>query len=172
MTRPTAPTLAVGDQAPDFELMSTSGKQVRLSALRGVPVVLYFYPEDHTPGCTLEAKGFRNYFDGISLHKAAVVGVSHDNYENHCSFRDKHALPFELLSDEDGAVHDLYGAWQRTVLGNVKVRRCTFLLAPDGTVAKVYPKVNPLGHPRQVVSDLEELVRRWAKRPAPTSPPA
>lgn len=162
--RPTEPQVKEGDAAPDFELLSTSGKQVRLSGLRGAPVVLYFYPEDHTPGCTLEAKGFRNYFDGISLHKAAILGVSQDNHENHCGFRDKHALPFELLSDEDGDVHDLYGAWQRTLLGKTRVRRCTFLLDPDGRVAKVYPKVNPLGHPRQVVADLEDLVRRWKER--------
>lgn len=159
--KPTAPTVDVGDEAPDFTLPSTQGDDIRLSDYRGEPVVLYFYPEDHTPGCTLEARGFRNYFDGISLHKAVVLGVSHDNFENHCSFRDKNALPFELLSDEDGAVHDLYGAWQKNLLGQIKVRRCTFVIDPEGKIAKVYPKVNPLGHPRQVVADLEGLVRRW-----------
>ena len=122
-----------------------------------------------TPGCTIAAKGFRNYFEGISLHKAAILGVSRDNHENHCGFRDAHALPFELLSDEDGGVHDLYGAWQKGLLGGVKVRRCTFLLDPEGRVAKVYRKVNPLGHPRQVVADLEDLVRQWAERPAPST---
>ncbi|MGB0653133.1 MAG: peroxiredoxin [Thermoplasmatota archaeon] len=149
----------VGDAAPDFSLQCTEGHHVRLSDFAGAPVVLYFYPEDHTLGCTMEARRFRDYFEAVSLHKAVILGVSRDNHENHCSFRDKNQLPFELLSDEDGAVHDLYGAWKKPLFGSgKKMRRCTYLIAPDGTVAKFYPRVNPAAHPAEVVQDLEAFV--------------
>lgn len=151
------PVLKEGVEAPDFTLPSTGGRPRSLSSLKGVPVVLYFYPQDHTPGCTIQAQRFRDYFEAISIHEAAILGVSRDTLDNHCSFRDAHALPFELLSDEDASVHDLYGAWTRGLLGGKKVRRCTYLIGPDGHIAKTYPKVNVLGHARSVVNDLEDI---------------
>ncbi len=160
--RPTEPTVGAGDLAPDFTATDADGAAFQLASLREQWVVLYFYPEDHTIGCTLEAKAFRDYFEAISLHEAAIVGVSQDNAGNHCSFRDKHALPFKLLCDEDGAVHDLYGAWRKPLLRSSAVpRRCTFILDPAGRVAKVYPRVNPVGHAQQVVRDLAHLVRDY-----------
>ncbi len=157
--RATTPLVREGELAPDFSLPNADGRVVSLSDLRGQWVVLYFSPEDHTIGCTLEAKRFRTYFEAIALHRAAIVGVSRDNAGNHCKFRDKHALPFELLSDEQNEVHDLYGAWRAPLLrrGVVEPRRCTFIIDPDGRVAKVYPRVNPLSHAQQVVIDLEAL---------------
>lgn len=148
--------IPVGDEAPAFTLPSTSGRDVALSDHLGAPVVLYFYPEDHTVGCTIEARRFRDVFESISLHRATILGVSRDNIDNHCAFRDEHQLPFELLSDESGNVHDLYGAWRRTLSGRA-MRRCTYLIGPDGRVAKRYPRVNVMGHARTVVSDLERL---------------
>lgn len=157
--RPDQPIVAVGHEAPDFTLRNADGEPCTLTRLRGGWVVLYFYPEDHTLGCTIEARRFRAYFESISLQQAAIVGVSRDNAGNHCSFRDRHALPFELLSDEDNVVHDLYGAWRRPLLRRdaVEARRCTFLIDPDGIVCKVYAKVNPMSHAAQVVHDLREL---------------
>ncbi len=150
-----------GDLAPEFGLDNADGKPVALSDLRGQWVVLYFYPEDHTLGCTIEAKRFRTYFESIALHRAAIVGVSRDNAGNHCSFRDKHDLPFELLSDLHNDAHDLYGAWKVPALRRrvLEARRCTFIIDPSGRVAKVYGRVNPLSHAQQVVADLERLVR-------------
>lgn len=153
--------VAPGDVAPDFTLPDADGRPLRLTDLHGQWVVLYFYPEDGTPGCTIEAKRFRAYFESISLQKAAVIGVSRDSVASHCAFRDKCRLPFELLADADGAVHDLYGAWRHPLLRRkvLQTRRCTFLIDPEGRVAKVYPKVNVLGHAQEVVADLERLAR-------------
>lgn len=161
--RPSAPTVDAGDPAPWFAAKDADGSDFDIADLRGQWVVLYFYPEDHTIGCTMEAKAFRDYFEAISLHEAAIVGVSRDNAGNHCSFRDKHALPFKLLCDEAGAVLDLYGAWKKAFLrpGRLAPRRCTFIIDPDGNVAKVYPTVNPVGHAQQVVRDLPGLVRLY-----------
>ncbi len=158
--RPAEICVAEGDLAPEFGLPNADGRPVALSDLRGQWVVLYFYPEDHTVGCTLEAKRFRTYFESIAIHRAAIVGVSRDNPGNHCSFRDKHDLPFELLSDEENEAHDLYGAWRAPLLrrGVLEARRCTFLIDPRGRIAKIYPRVNPLSHAQQVVIDLEKLV--------------
>ncbi len=147
--------LQEGIDAPDFTLPTTKGGDLTLSSLQGSPVVLYFYPEDHTPGCTIEAQRFRDYFEAISMHDAAILGVSRDNIENHCSFRDKYKLPFALLSDEQAEVHDLYDAWLKDWRGRKSVHRCTYLIGPKGRIAKAYGKVNVQTHARQVVRDLE-----------------
>ncbi len=161
--RASGPTVQVGDEAPWFAAKDADGSDFDIAHLRGQWVVLYFYPEDHTIGCTMEAKAFRDYFEAISLHEAAIVGISRDNAGNHCAFRDKHALPFKLLCDEGGAVHDLYGAWRKPLLRRDRVgpRRCTFIIDPSGRVAQVYPKVNPIGHAQQVVRALPALVRAY-----------
>src|SRR5687768_6007260 len=128
--------LRAGDAAPDFVLKDGEGKDMRLSSLGGRPIVLYFYPKDGTAGCTLEAKGFRDHYPEFQAFGAAVVGVSLDEPESHRGFSSKCDLPYPLLSDPEGRVHELYEAWQkwRTALvgrSHLAVRRCTFLIDED-----------------------------------------
>ncbi len=151
--------LREGDAAPDFVLKDADGKDVRLSSFFGRSVVLYFYPRDRTAGCTIQAKSFRDEFDALAGHGALVVGVSLDSSESHCDFRDRHGLQFPLLADPDGRVHDLYDAWWTTLLGRnaMGVRRCTFVIDGSGIVRRVYKHVNPIGHAKQVLKDLEVL---------------
>src|ERR671918_2681945 len=105
-----------GKQAPDFELTSDSGERVRLSALRGQPVVLYFYPKDDTPGCTAQACGIRDAWAEFERSGAVVLGVSPDSPKKHANFREKYGLPFTLLADEDHSVSEKYGVWCRRAL--------------------------------------------------------
>lgn len=160
--------LREGDAAPDFVLKDSQGTDVRLSSLSGRPIVLYFYPADNTPGCTIEAKRFRDRFEEIASHGATVVGLSMDDPESHCRFQEKHGLPFHLLSDPDGRVHDLYDAWRTTIFGRspLAVRRCTYIIDPDGIIRRVHKNVNVLTHAQQVLRDLERLKaqKAWPKR--------
>ena len=162
--------LKPGDAAPDFVLHDADGKDVRLSTFSGRLIVLFFYPRDHTPGCTIQVKRFRDAFDGIQQHGAVLVGVSLDSSEDHAAFRDHCNLPFILLSDRDGYVHDLYEAWRTSMLGKVAlaVRRCTYLIDEDGIIRKAYSRVNVWTHARSVVADLERLraQRQWGKKDA------
>lgn len=151
--------LRPGDAAPDFALKGADGGDVRLSSFAGRPVVLYFYPKDHTAGCTIEAKGFRDHHAELQAANAVVLGVSLDSAARHCSFRDRHNLPFGLLSDPDGRVHDLYSAWLTTIFGkrHFAVRRCTFVIDGSGIIRRVYKHVNPIGHAKEVVQDVAAL---------------
>lgn len=137
-----------GDLAPDFTLESDDRGAVTLSALRGRKVVLYFYPKDDTPGCTIQACDFRDSlprFDGVD---AVVLGVSPDSVESHGTFREKYGLNFSLLADVDHSVCDAFGVWKRGVYGlPVKsVERSTFLIDEDGVVTEVWRKVQAKGH--------------------------
>jgi thioredoxin-dependent peroxiredoxin len=149
-----------GDQAPDFELQSDSGEQVRLSDLRGKPVVLYFYPKDDTPGCTTQACGIRDAYDEFERAGAVVLGVSPDSVERHVRFRAKYDLPFTLLADPEHEVAERYGVWGekhymgRTYMG---VNRSTFVIDPDGTVVKVMLDVKPATHADDVLATLAAL---------------
>ncbi len=153
-----AKELAVGDRAPDFELPSTSGRSVRLSALRGKKVVLYFYPKDDTPGCTAEACAFRDNLPKFKGAEAVILGVSKDSLESHAKFIDKYSLNFTLLSDEDGVAHGLYGTWKektnygRTYMGT---ERSTFVIGEDGRIKKIFRKVRVDGHDAEVLAALE-----------------
>jgi peroxiredoxin Q/BCP len=162
--------ILVGDAAPDFVLRNGDGKDVRLSNFSGQSIVLYFYPKDHTPGCTVQAKRFRDVYEEIASHGAVVVGVSLDDSDSHCKFQAEYHLPFHLLSDVDGRVHDLYAAWRTTLLGKnaLGVRRCTYLIDGDGIIRKTYHRVNVLTHAKQVVQDLGHLTaqRQWGKKDA------
>lgn len=151
--------LKEGDAAPDFVLKDADGQDVRLSSLLGRPVVVYFYPKDNTVGCTIEAKGFRDNMQDIEAHGAVVLGISMDSIAKHCGFRDKHQIPYLLLSDPDGRVHDLYDAWLTTLFGKTHfaVRRCTYVIDAQGIIRKVYRHVNPLGHAKDISKDLELL---------------
>ena len=148
-----------GSPAPDFELTSDSGETVKLSSLRGKPVVLYFYPKDDTPGCTTQACGIRDAYGEFERAGAVVLGVSPDDEKSHVKFRKKHQLPFTLLADTEHEVAERYGVWGekkfmgRTYLG---VKRWTFVIAEDGTVKKVFPDVKPAEHADNVLSALRD----------------
>jgi peroxiredoxin Q/BCP len=134
-----------GMLAPDFSLPSDEGENVSLIGLRGKRVVLYFYPRDDTPGCTIQACDFRNAMPRFEGVDAVVLGVSPDSEESHRRFREKFALTFPLLADEDHAVAEAYGAWGETPWG-VGIQRSTFLIDADGVVSEVWRNVNPEGH--------------------------
>jgi peroxiredoxin Q/BCP len=146
-----------GKPAPDFELQTDGGETVRLSSLRGKPVVLYFYPKDDTPGCTAQACGIRDAYDEFERAGAVVLGISPDDERSHAKFKQKYDLPFTLLADTDHAVADEYGVWGeksymgRTYLG---VKRSTFIVDAAGTVAKVMHDVKPSTHAADVLAAL------------------
>jgi peroxiredoxin Q/BCP len=149
-----------GATAPDFTLKADDGKEVRLSALRGKPVVVYFYPKDDTPGCTKEACAFRDRSSEITAKGAVILGVSPDDVASHGKFRDKYTLNFPLLADTDHKVADTYGAWREKNLYGKKsmgIQRSTFLIDPAGKVRKVWKKVSVDGHDEQVLAALAGL---------------
>lgn len=147
-----------GTEAPDFALKDENGQTVRLSDLRGAPVVLYFYPKDDTPGCTKEACGFRDDYSAYEEAAVRILGVSPDSPESHKKFKQKYGLPFALLADEEHTVLEAYGAWGekknygRTYQG---VLRTTFVIGKDGKVIKVFKNVKPAGHSEEVLGALE-----------------
>jgi peroxiredoxin Q/BCP len=146
-----------GQPAPDFTLASDSGEPVALSSLRGKPVVLYFYPKDDTPGCTAQACGIRDAWGAFEEAGAVVLGVSPDGEASHVKFKEKYDLPFTLLADTDHAVADAYGVWgEKSYAGKtyMGVDRTTFVIGPDGNVAKVFEKVKPAEHTDQVLEAL------------------
>jgi peroxiredoxin Q/BCP len=135
-----------GTEAPDFELASDDGGSVRLSDLRGKSVVLYFYPKDDTPGCTLQASNFRDVYGELQAKGAVVLGVSRDSESSHRRFKEKYGLPFTLLSDPEAETADRYGVWrERTMNGKtfMGIHRSTFVIAPDGTVTKALYGTKP-----------------------------
>lgn len=149
-----------GQRAPAFTLSDDTGAKVRLSDLKGQPVVLYFYPRDDTPDCTREACAFRDQQAPLKKLGAIVLGVSADSIESHTSFRDKYQLNFPLLSDADHSVAEKYGAWREKNLYGKKsmgIQRSTFLIDASGKVAKVWKKVNVDGHDEQVLDALKAL---------------
>jgi len=153
------PLPAPGDPAPDFELMTDAGTKFRLSKHRGQPVVLYFYPEDDTAGCTTEACQFRDLDGEIRDRSADVWGISPDDAASHRRFREKFGLPFTLLSDVDHKTSEAYGAWGPKVnygRETIGLTRSTYLIDPDGRVARAWPKVKADGHAAQVLEALEE----------------
>lgn len=148
--------LMVGDAAPDFELIDQYQKTHKLADYSGKWVVLYFYPKDDTPGCTTEACSFRD--DIFKLHElgAEVLGVSLDSAESHAKFAEKHGLPFSLLSDAEAEVAKSYGSL--TSMGPLKfAKRYTFIIDPEGKLAKIYRDVKPKKHTGEVIADLQQL---------------
>ena len=149
-----------GAKAPDFSLPADSGSRVRLSDLRGKPVVLYFYPRDDTPGCTKEACAFRDRRDDLSRAGATVLGVSTDDVASHEKFRDKHGLNFALLADVGHEVAEKYGAWREKVRfgkSALGIQRSTFLIDSEGVVRKVWKNVQVEGHDQKVLDALTAL---------------
>ena len=148
----------VGERAPDFILEADDGREVSLSGYKGKKVILYFYPKDGTPGCTTEAKEFRDTVKEFEKENAVILGVSKDSVKSHQRFKQKHALPFTLLSDPKGRVLDLYGVWKKKSLYGrsfMGTERTTFLINEDGVVEKVYRKVKAKGHPQTCLLDLK-----------------
>ncbi|WP_116130861.1 thioredoxin-dependent thiol peroxidase [Tropicimonas sp. IMCC34043] len=149
-----------GTPAPDFTLPRDGGGEVTLSALRPKAVVLYFYPRDDTPGCTVEAIAFTGQLAAFEAAGAVVLGVSKDSVSKHDKFRDKHGLQVTLLSDEDGGVCEAYGVWvEKNMYGKTSmgIQRATFLIDGTGTVAKVWPKVKVEGHAEEVLSAIKDI---------------
>ena len=155
--------MEAGSPAPDFELPDQDGNPVKLSALRGRPVVVYFYPKADTPGCTTQACGVRDRRADYAAAGAVVLGISPDPVAKVKKFHDKYDLGFRLLADEGHAVADAYGVWvQKSMYGKTYFgnERTTFVIDPDGGVARVLRKVKPGEHDALVLAALEDLTAR------------
>ncbi len=154
--------LKVGDRAPDFELVANNGRMVSLGDYhRQKNIVLYFYPKDDTPGCTVEACGFRDAMPAIHKADAVILGVSPDNLSSHQKFVGKFSLPFLLLSDEDKKICKAYGVWvEKNMYGKkyMGVLRTTFIIDKQGKIAKIFEKVKPQGHEEEALESLQSLL--------------
>jgi peroxiredoxin Q/BCP len=145
-----------GQQAPDFQLPSQDGSQLRLKDFRGKWVVLYFYPKDNTPGCTIEAHNFQRDLPKYEHADAVIVGVSVDSTDSHKGFCAKQGLTFKLLSDTEKKVVEEYGS-ERNMMGMKIAARNTFLINPEGKIVKVWTGVDPNKHSAEVLAALSEL---------------
>jgi len=152
--------LKVGDPAPDFTARTGTGEAVSLRSLRGKQVVLYFYPKDDTPGCTIEACGFRDATNSLEQAGAVVLGVSRDGQASHQSFSQKFNLPFRLLCDEDGTIERAYGAYWPIlsclpIIGRlIGSKRKTFVIDATGNLKAIFPSVNVRSHVQEVLAAL------------------
>ena len=144
--------LQQGAVAPEFTLQDHTGTMRSLSEFKGSYVVLYFYPKDDTPGCTKEACMIRDVYNDFETEGIVVLGVSKDSPESHVKFKEKYQLPFILLSDMDKSVIDTYGA--DGILFN---KRITYVIDPNGIIAKIYPNVDPAGHAMELLNDIKNL---------------
>lgn len=152
--------LVEGKKAPAFSLESSEGGKLALKDLRGKWAIVYFYPRDATPGCTVEAQAFRDAEKKLKALDAVVVGVSKDTVASHCKFRDKHELNFALLSDPGGKMIEAYGAWgEKSLYGkkSMGILRSTVVIDPEGVVRKLFPKVKVAGHVDAVIDALRSL---------------
>ncbi len=152
--------LAIGDQAPDFELPCDGSTILKLSTLRGKPVVLFFYPKDDTSGCTAEAIAFSQLLERFRTAGARVLGMSPDSIKRHDKFKAKHELTVELVSDEEKTALNAYGVWvEKSMYGRkyMGVERSTFLISADGSIAEIWRKVKVPGHAETVLQAVESL---------------
>ena len=162
-----AATPGVGQAAPAFKLQDQAGKWHSLADYKGKWVALYFYPKDDTPGCTTQACSFRDNVFAFNKEGAVILGISVDDVESHKAFAEKHGLPFTILADPDKAVTKRYGVL-KTYMGVMEMaRRDTFIIDPQGRIAKHYESVNPEGHSAVVLADIKALK---AGKPAATAP--
>jgi peroxiredoxin Q/BCP len=143
-----AQPLAPGAPAPAVSFALSSGEKLSLESLRGKPVVVYFYPKDDTPGCTVEAQEIRDLYDQLKQSGAAVIGVSTDPSDSHRAFAEKHALPFLLASDESGALAKAFGV----PLKNGRATRVSFVIGADGRIKRTFPQVTPKGHAAELLA--------------------
>ena len=146
------PILNQGEPAPSFTLKTDDGRDVSLEALQDLPIVLFFYPKDDTPGCTIECKEFRDARPAFEA-RAHVFGISPDDAASHQAFRDKYALNFPLLSDPGHRVADQFGVWALKKSGTEGIHRTTFVIR-DGKIARVFKDVKPEGHAAEVLAAL------------------
>lgn len=147
--------IAEGILAPDFTLPTDTGDTLTLSSLRGQWVVLFAYPKDDTSGCTVEACEFRDALPRFDASKAVILGISPDSVKSHVKFKEKFELPYTLLSDEEKTVLQAYDVWKEKSMYGRKymgVERTTFLIDPEGLIAKVFAKVTPAGHADEVMA--------------------
>lgn len=152
--------LQLGSPAPDFTLPDADMEMVKLSKLKGKTVVLYFYPKDDTPGCTVQAIEFSDLEEEFNAVNALVLGVSRDDCISHAGFRDKHGLAVDLLSDEDGKVCEKYGVWQEKEKDGIKkmgIVRSTFIIDKDGVLRHAQYGVSPKGHASEILNMIKEL---------------
>mgnify|MGYP003700579037 CR=1 FL=1 len=153
-------SLQIGDKAPAFTMPTDGGGEVSLAALKGRPVVLYFYPRDDTPGCTTEACGFRDAMPDFSKVNASIIGVSKDTVAKHDKFKAKYELPFTLGADETGAVTEAYGVWvEKSMYGrkSMGIERSTFLIDGAGVIRGIWRKVKVKGHVDEVLAAVKAL---------------
>lgn len=153
-------SLKMGDEAPEFSLRADGGVRVVLSKLKSKNVVLYFYPKDDTPECTIESKDFSDLMAEFANLNTAIVGVSCDTPQSHEEFKEKYCLPFTLASDEDGKVCKAYGVWGETNMYGDKylgIERTTFLIDKQGKIARIWPRVKVDGHAKEVLDAVKVL---------------
>jgi peroxiredoxin Q/BCP len=150
---PASTLLAVGTEVPDVSAVAQDGKPVKLRALKGKPLIVYFYPKDDTTGCTIEAKGIRDQYKELKS-RAVVFGVSSDTIDSHKAFADKYSLPFKLLDDSSHALATAFGV---PVSSSGYAKRVTFVIDKAGKVSKVFPNVNPDGHAAELLEALKAL---------------
>jgi peroxiredoxin Q/BCP len=143
--------------APAFTLPDENNTPHSLKDYRGKWIVLYFYPKDDSPGCTVEACSLRDARDDLAELGAEIVGISKDDASSHDKFKSKHLLNFTLLTDKSGEVLEAFGAWGKKQFGREGILRKTFIINPDGQVVKVFGRVTPLGHGKQVLEELKRL---------------
>jgi peroxiredoxin Q/BCP len=146
--------LQIHSQAPDFELQDEKGEKHSLSQYSGSWVLLYFYPKDDTPGCTVEACTLRDIWDDLKKENITVLGVSADSTESHSQFKEKYTLPFTLLSDTSKEIIEKYGALKEE---NKGIKRMSYLINPEGSIEKIYTNVQPDKHAIEVLQDVKEL---------------
>lgn len=149
-----------GSPAPDFTLPDADMEMIKLSKLKGKTVVLYFYPKDDTPGCTVQAIEFSDLEEEYARAGAIVLGVSRDDCMSHAGFRDKHGLAIDLLSDEDGKVCQKYGVWQEKEKDGIKkmgIVRSTFVIDREGILRHMQYGVSPKGHASEILNLIKEL---------------
>lgn len=154
--------LEAGQKAPDFSLPDDTGTVRSLNAEAGKWIVVYFYPKDDTPGCTKEACAIRDIYSEFEMKGVTVFGVSKDSVASHAKFKAKYDLPFTLLADESTDMITAYGAWkEKSMYGKtfMGIQRMSYLIDPEGKVAKVYPKVAPTEHAHEILKDLGELMK-------------
>ena len=155
--------MEINKTAPDFILPDQDGNKHKLSDYKGQWVLVYFYPKDNTPGCTTEACALRDNFPAFKKLKIQVFGISADSEKSHKKFVDKYQLPFTLLADEDKKTAKKYGVWEEKSMFGVKymgILRNSYLINPDGKIAKIYEKVKPSAHAEEVLKDIKELSKK------------
>lgn len=152
--------LDINSKAPDFSLFDQNEQNHSLAKYLGQWLIIYFYPKDDTPGCTQEACTIAEVYSDFAKLGVTVLGVSKDSIQSHKQFAEKYKLPFRLLSDEKGVMIEAYGAWKekslfgKTAMGTIRI---TYLINPEGLIAKVYPKVDPASHALEMLADLKQL---------------